>query len=109
MKWLVQLRDDYMYFRSLDTDIIAISSDSVDKALKTGGRLSLQYRIVSDPEFSAIKKYGVYDEMFNEAATSAFIIDSSGIIRHKYIGKVPQDVPSNEELISKLRKVVESI
>jgi peroxiredoxin len=104
-KWLSELRDDYLEVRGLDTDLLAISSDSVQKELDTGGRYSLPFKLLSDPGYDVIKTYRVYDDYTKTATAAAFIIDRSGRIRYKYVGGAPPDLPSDTIIIAQLRNL----
>jgi len=104
-KRLSELRDDYLEIRGLDTDVLAISSDSQQKELDTGGRYSLPFRLLSDPDCALIKTYRVYDDYTKTATSSAFIIDRSGRIRYKYVSGAPPDLPSDMIIIEQLRNL----
>ena len=103
VRWLSQLNDDYLFFRSLDTDIIAISSDNVDKARETATRHKIPFKILCDPKNDAIRKYRVYNDMIDNADAAAFIVDRAGKIRYKHVGKVPVDMPPNDNLLKTIR------
>ncbi len=105
MKWLSQLKDDYLYFRGLDTEVLAISPDKVDEALNTSTLHKIPFKLLSDPKNIVIDEYGVKGAFNYGAEASVFIIDKSGNIRYKYIGKVPRDIPSNEVLLQTIRKM----
>jgi thioredoxin-dependent peroxiredoxin len=104
-KWLSQLKDDYLEFRGLDTDVLAISTDDTRKSLDTGGRYDLPFRMLPDPGCNVIKTYSVYDDYSRTATAAAFIIDRSGKIRYKYVSSAPPDLPSDTEIIIELRNL----
>lgn len=103
MRWLSQLNDDYLFFRSLDTDILAISPDDVDKARDTATRYKIPFKLLADPEKSVIKEYGVYDDLENGDDASIFIIDRSGRIRYRFVSTFPGEIPPNDKLMETLR------
>jgi len=103
MRWLSRLNDDYLFFRSLETDILAVSPDGIDKTRDTVTRYKIPFRLLSDPQMKVINKYGVLNELENGDDASVFIIDKSGKIRYKYIGIVPSDMPSNDKLMETIR------
>ncbi|MCD1293602.1 peroxiredoxin [Methanocella sp. CWC-04] len=106
MEWLSQLRDDYIAFRGMDTEVLAVGPDNIENTLNIGGRYDIPFKLLCDPGLEVVRQYGVYDDIMDNAMTSAFLIDMEGIIRYMYVGKVPQDVPSNVELIKHLRDVI---
>jgi peroxiredoxin len=105
IKWLSQLTDDYLYFRGLDTEVIAISPDRVEEALNTSTLHKIPFKLLSDSNDKVIDEYGVRGAFDYGAEASVFIIDKAGKVRYKYIGKVPQDIPSNEVLLKIIRNM----
>ncbi len=103
MRWLSQLNDDYLFFRSLDADILAISPDDVDKARDTATRYKIPFKLLADPGKRVIREYGVYDDLENGDDASIFIIDRSGRIRYRFVSKFPGEVPPNDKLMETLR------
>ena len=103
MRWLSGLNDDYLFFRSLETDVLAISPDDVEKTRDTRTRYKIPFRLLSDPNLKVIKKYNVFNDLENGDDASVFIIDKDGRIRHKYIGIVPTDLPPNDKLMESIR------
>jgi peroxiredoxin Q/BCP len=105
VRWLSQLNDDYLFFRSLDTDILAISSDNLGKAHETASRHKIPFKVLSDPDKVAIREYGVCSGLGDGAEAAVFIIDRAGRIRYRHIGKVPVDMPSNDRLMETIRNM----
>ena len=105
IKWLSQLKDDYLYFRGLDTEVLAISPDKVNEALNTSTLHKIPFKLLSDPDEKVIDEYGVKGAFKYGAEASVFIIDKAGKVRYKYIGKVPQDIPANDVLLKIIRKM----
>lgn len=105
MRWLSGLNDDYLFFRSLETDVLAISPDDVDKARDTVTRYKIPFKLLSDPDLTVIKEYCVFNDLENGDDASVFIIDKNGRIRYKYIGIVPSDLPPNDKLMETIRDI----
>lgn len=105
IKWLSQLTDDYLYFRGLDTEVLAISPDNVNEALNTSTLHKIPFKLLSDTNDMVINEYGVRGAFDYGAEASVFVIDKAGKVRYKYIGKVPQDIPSNEVLLKIIRNM----
>ncbi len=106
MRWLSQLNDDYLFFRSLDTEILAVSADGIEKTAKTVKQYKIPFKLLSDLQKTVIKEYGVFDDLSECAEASVFIIDRSGKIRYKQIGIVPSDIPPNDKLMETIRAIV---
>jgi peroxiredoxin Q/BCP len=103
MRWLSGLNDDYLFFRGLETEVLAISPDDVDKAMDTATRYRIPFRLLSDPDLRVIMEYGVFDDLENGDDASVFIIDKDGKIRYRYVGVVPSDLPPNDKLMEFIR------
>jgi len=106
MKWLSQLRDDYLEIRGLDTEVLGISADDPQKELDTGGRYELPFKLLSDPGCNVIMAYRVYDDFTHTATSAAFIVDRDGRIRYKYVSGAPPDLPDDTVIIEQLRNLV---
>ena len=89
--------------KKLGFNIIAVSTDSPENLTKTLGEEKLSYKLLSDSELIAAKKFGIaykgpkaYDKLLPEASggknvdkllpvPSVFIIDTKGVIQFEYI------------------------
>lgn len=105
MRWLSQLNDDYLFFRSLEAEILAISPDDVDKVRDTATRYKIPFKLLADPDMAVIREYGVYDDLENGDDASIFIIDRTGRIRYKFVSKFPGELPPNDKLMETLRNM----
>ncbi len=103
MRWLSQLSDDYLFFRSLDADILAVSPDDLDTARDTATRYKLSFRLLADPGKNVIREYGVSDALENGNDASIFLIDREGRIRYRFVSKFPGEIPPNDKLMETLR------
>jgi peroxiredoxin len=109
-KQLGAISKDYQAFKEANTVIVAVSGEEVEKGKELLKKLSLPYILLSDTNFDGIDKYGVRDiAMLQKPKTvtqlskpAAFIIDKSGIVRYRYVGKNASDRPSNEHLLKVL-------
>ena len=85
----------YAGFREKNAQVIGISKDSVTSHVKFAEKHSLPFVLLSDPELTAIKAYGVWKEkkMYGKVAfgvvRTSFIIDESGYIRKVMTGVKP--------------------
>ena len=103
LRWLSHLSDDYLFFRSLDAEVLAISPDNVEKARYTANRYKLPFKLLSDPGMNVIREYHVYDDLENGDDASIFLIDRDGRIRYRFMSKFPGEIPPNDKLIETLR------
>ena len=95
----------YKEFEKRNIEVIGISKDSVSSHIKFAEKYNLPFVLLSDPELSAIKDYGVWQEKKMYGKTSfgvvrtTFIIDENGIIE-KVMPKVKPDTNAQEILDS---------
>ncbi|MCH8298371.1 MAG: peroxiredoxin family protein [Chloroflexi bacterium] len=97
------MREDYDTIRGLDAEVLAVSTDELSGAERAIEYLDLGFPILFDPEAEVVQRYGVYNLLHDRLATpSIFIIDKSGNVRWKYIGRSYNDRPSNQKIIAQL-------
>jgi peroxiredoxin len=105
INWLRALSDDYLEIRALDTEVIAISSDKENEAAFMKDKYSLSFKVLPDPGNKVVKMYGVYDDFTHTATCAAFVVDSDGKIRYKYVSSAPPDLPDESKILETLRKM----
>jgi len=73
------LRKYYETIVGLETEVVAISADSPEHAMRVVETLGFEYPVLLDTEVTVIKQFGVYDLHGDGlAAPSFFIVDKSG-------------------------------
>lgn len=93
----------YGQFSDKGVEVIGISRDSVMSHVKFAEKHNLPFILLSDPDLSAIKAYGVWQEKKLYGKTSfgvvrtTFIIDEKGFIE-KVMPKVKPDTNAEEIL-----------
>ena len=93
----------YSEFRSKNIAVIGISRDSTSSHVKFAEKYNLPFTLLSDPELSAIKSYGVWQEkkmcgkVGMGVVRTTFIIDENGYIE-KVMEKVKPDTNAAEIL-----------
>lgn len=86
----------YEEFKKINTVVIGISKDSVASHQKFAEKHGLPFILLSDPELTAIRAYGVWQEkkLYGKVSVgvvrSTFIIDENGMIE-KVMLKVKPD------------------
>lgn len=93
----------YAGFKEKNIKVIGISKDSVASHQKFAEKYSLPFTLLSDPELSAIKAYGVWQEkkLYGKVSfgvvRTTFIINENGIIE-SVMEKVKPDTNAAEIL-----------
>lgn len=96
----------YSEFQKQNVEVVGISKDSVASHIKFAEKHSLPFILLSDPELSAIKSYGVWQEkkLYGKVSMgvvrTTFIIDEQGNIEN-IMPKVKPDTNA-QEILSKL-------
>ena len=93
----------YEKFKKMNIEVIGISKDSTASHLKFADKYSLPFILLSDPELTAIKAYGVwqkkklYGKVSMGVVRTTFVIDEQGNIE-KIMPKVKPDTNAAELL-----------
>lgn len=94
---------DYEKFKKMNIEVIGISKDSTASHIKFADKYSLPFILLSDPELTAIKAYGVWQEkkLYGKVSMgvvrTTFVIDEQGNIE-KIMPKVKPDTNAAELL-----------
>ena len=95
--------NSYNKFKDMGVEVIGISKDSEGSHQKFAQKYELPFILLSDPELSVIKAYGVWQEkkMYGKTTMgvvrTTFIIDEKGEIE-KIMSKVKPDTNANDIL-----------
>jgi peroxiredoxin Q/BCP len=80
------IRDTYSEFESLDTVVLAVSPDSVDRLVKFEDKQELNFTLLSDEDHAVTENYGAWGlkkfmgREFMGVLRSTFVIDRQGVI-----------------------------
>ncbi len=94
---------NYNSFSEHNAVVIGISKDSVSSHFRFAEKNALPFILLSDPNLTAIRDYGVWQEKKLYGKTSmgivrtTFIIDEDGVVR-KIMPKVKPDANANDVL-----------
>ena len=109
---LAAIARDFQKFEEQNVIVVAVSGEEVQKGKDLLQKLHLPFVLLSDTSFEGIDKYGVRDTSISDkvrergitqlAKPAAFIIDRTGVVRYRYIGKNAPDRPNNEDLLRAL-------
>lgn len=73
-------RDNYQDFKDLGTEVIGISSDTVQSHIKFKSKFDLPFILLSDSNKKLRKLFGVQNSLFILPGRETFVIDKNGII-----------------------------
>ncbi|MDN3297195.1 peroxiredoxin [Streptomyces ficellus] len=88
---LCALRDELPTFVNDDTQLLAVSNDSIHTLRVFAEQESLEYPLLSDfwPHGEVSRAYGVFDEEKGCAVRGTFIIDKEGVVRWSVVNDLP--------------------
>ncbi|BBC96247.1 MULTISPECIES: peroxiredoxin [Actinomycetes] len=95
---LCELRDNLPKFADRDTQLLAVSNDSIHSLRVFAEQEGLEYPLLSDfwPHGNVSRDYGVFDEDKGCAVRGTFIIDKDGVVRWTVVNGLPDARDLNE-------------
>ncbi|MEZ7007145.1 peroxiredoxin [Streptomyces sp. AD55] len=88
---LCEIRDNLPRFADRDTQVLAVSNDSIHTLRVFGEQEGLEYPLLSDfwPHGNVSRAYGVFDEDKGCAVRGTFVIDREGVVRWTVVNGLP--------------------
>ncbi|MER6219025.1 peroxiredoxin [Streptomyces sp. 900105755] len=88
---LCELRDNLPKFEDRDTQLLAVSNDSIHTLRVFAEQEGLEYPLLSDfwPHGETSRAYGVFDEGKGCAVRGTFVIDKEGVVRWTVVNGLP--------------------
>ncbi|GGW18498.1 peroxiredoxin [Streptomyces capoamus] len=95
---LCELRDNLPRFADRDTQLLAVSNDSIHTLRVFAEQEGFEYPLLSDfwPHGNVSRAYGVFDEDKGCAVRGTFIIDKEGVVRWTVVNGLPDARDLNE-------------
>ena len=95
---LCEVRDNLPKFSDRDTQVLAVSNDSIHTLRVFAEQEDLEYPLLSDfwPHGNVSRAYGVFDEDKGCAVRGTFIIDKEGVVRWTVLNGLPDARDLNE-------------
>ena len=95
---LCEVRDNLPKFSDRDTQVLAVSNDSIHTLRVFGEQEGLEYPLLSDfwPHGEVSRAYGVFDEDKGCAVRGTFVIDKEGVVRWTVVNGLPDARDLNE-------------
>ncbi|PPS90345.1 peroxiredoxin [Streptomyces sp. MH60] len=88
---LCEVRDNLPQFSDRDTQVLAVSNDSIHTLRVFAEQEGLEYPLLSDfwPHGNVSRAYGVFDEDKGCAVRGTFVIDQEGVVRWTVVNGLP--------------------
>jgi len=91
-------RDAYGEFKNLGAEVIGISGDNMESHQAFVRQHNLPFILLSDPEGSVRKAYGVKKSLGIIPGRASFVIDKQGIVRHIFVSQMRATAHVDEAL-----------
>ncbi|MFJ9346074.1 peroxiredoxin [Streptomyces sp. NPDC101237] len=88
---LCELRDNLPQFEDRDTQLLAVSNDSIHTLRVFAEQEGLEYPLLSDfwPHGETSRAYEIFDEAKGCAVRGTFVIDKDGVVRWTVVNALP--------------------
>lgn len=100
------IRDDIESLQNDDTQVFAISCDTVASLRVFAEREGLTYPLLSDfwPHGDVAKAYGVFNEALGAADRGTFVIDKTGVVRWTVRNAIPdaRDIADYQKALAEI-------
>jgi len=97
------LRDDHTRFTERGASVVAIAPEGVAAVRKYVAQHPVPYTILSDADHTSFDAYDVASRALSLGQRPAlFVIDRSGIVQFDSVGTQQWQIPTNEQVLSKL-------
>ncbi|WP_432054330.1 peroxiredoxin [Streptomyces sp. bgisy022] len=99
---LSELRENLPRLTERDTQLLAVSNDSVPTLRVFAEQEGLEYPLLSDfwPHGAVSRAYGVFDEAKGCAVRGSFVIDKEGVVRWTVVNDLPDARDPNEYVMA---------
>ena len=84
---------------------MGISADTAEMSRRLVDKYRLTFALLQDPDVKTASAYGVAMKDRDIAVPALFVIDRSGRVRWRYVGKTMVDRPHSATVIDVLRKL----
>lgn len=89
----MQLQETISKFAANNAKVVAIVSDDTETNAALSKRLEVTFPILSDPDLTAIRAYGVEHVGKDISLPATVVVNADGTVRWVYVGDRPTDRP----------------
>lgn len=97
------MRDNYQQFQERGAEILAIAPDRPDAVRTYWEREHIPFPGLTDPGHAVAKRYGQQVRLLRFGRMPAvLIVDPAGVIRFRHDGRSMRDIPTVDDLLTRL-------
>jgi peroxiredoxin Q/BCP len=101
---MCSVRDRWEDYAATGAEMIGLSTNSVDSHKSFAEHHDLPLRLLADVDRQVADLYGAQSLIPGKVARSVFVIDASGIIRHRDVRPLGLFRPKDDDIIAAIRK-----
>jgi peroxiredoxin Q/BCP len=101
---MCSLRDRWEDYAATGAEVVGISTNTVDSHKSFVEHHDLPLRLLADVDRQVADLYGAQSLIPGKVARSVFVIDASGIIRHREVRPLGLFRPKDDDVIAAIRK-----
>jgi thioredoxin-dependent peroxiredoxin len=101
---MCSVRDRWEDYAATGAEIVGISTNTVDSHKSFAEHHDLPLRLLADVDRKVADLYGAQSLIPGKVARSVFVIDASGIIRHRDVRPLGLFRPKDDDVIAAIRK-----
>jgi len=96
---MCSVRDRWADYSNTGAEVVGLSTDSVESHKKFAEHHELPLRLLSDVKGEVAKLYGAQSLIPGKVARSVFVIDRSGVIRHRDVRPLGLFRPKDDDVL----------
>jgi peroxiredoxin Q/BCP len=101
---MCSVRDRWEDYAATGAEVVGISTNTVDSHKSFAEHHDLPLRLLADVDRNVADLYGAQSLIPGKVARSVFVIDASGIIRHRDVRPLGLFRPKDDDVIAAIRK-----
>lgn len=97
---------DYLQFKALDTEILAIAHDELENAKAYFTKNNLPFPGLVNQDHTLYDQYDVAEKVISLGQRPGlFIIDKQGIVQFSHVGYQQWEIPTNQKVLAILQDI----
>lgn len=100
---LCSVRDNWPDYQATGAEVVGISTDSVKSHHQFADKNDLPLQLLSDENGAVTNLFGVKSWLPNRSARAIFVIDKTGVIRHRKIQKLSIIRPKDDDILEAIK------
>ena len=100
---LCSVRDNWSDYQATGAEVVGISTDSVKSHQQFADKNDLPLSLLSDENGEVTRLYEVKSWLPNRSARAVFVIDKTGVIRHRKVQKLSILPPKNDDILAAIK------